>query len=124
HGGMPYILLSWQFLYVLSRYSPGLLLYVFCAGRESTFNFLENVLSEVIDLSPGKYIHIGGDECPKKRWKQCPECQKRIKQEDLKDELELQSYFIKRISSYLVNKGKKVIGWDEIIEGGLAKKVI
>ena len=97
---------------------------VFCAGRESTFNFLENVLSEVIDLSPGKYIHIGGDECPKKRWNQCPECQKRIKQEDLKDELELQSYFIKRISSYLVNKGKKVIGWDEIIEGGLAKKVI
>ncbi|GAH26163.1 unnamed protein product, partial [marine sediment metagenome] len=96
---------------------------VFCAGRESTFNFLENVLSEVIDLSTGKYIHIGGDECPKKRWKQCPECQKRIKQEDLKDELELQSYFIKRISSYLVNKGKKVIGWDEIIEGGLAKKV-
>lgn len=97
---------------------------IFCAGKEQTFTFLENVLDEVIDLFPGKYIHIGGDECPKKRWKQCPDCQKRIKQENLKDGFELQSYFIKRISSYLEGKGKKVIGWDEIIEGGLAKKVI
>jgi hexosaminidase len=93
---------------------------VYCAGKEETFNFLEDVLSEVIDLFPGKYIHIGGDECPKIRWEKCPLCQKRIKDEGLKDEHELQSYFIKRIEKFLISKDRKLIGWDEILEGGLA----
>lgn len=93
---------------------------VFCAGKEETFNFLEDVLSEVIDLFPGKYIHIGGDECPKTKWEKCPLCQKRIKTEGLKDEKELQSYFIRRIEQFLISKNRKLIGWDEILEGGLA----
>lgn len=93
---------------------------VCCAGKETTFNFLEDVLSEVIELFPGKYIHIGGDECLKTRWEKCPLCQKRIKEEGLKDEKELQSYFIRRIEKYLISKGKGLIGWDEILEGGLA----
>ena len=93
---------------------------VYCAGKEETFNFLEDVLTEVIDLFPSKYIHIGGDECPKDRWKKCPDCQKRIKDEGLKDEKELQSYFVRRIEKFLVSKGRKLIGWDEILEGGLA----
>jgi hexosaminidase len=93
---------------------------VYCAGKEETFKFLEDVLTEVIDLFPGKYIHIGGDECPKVRWEKCPLCQKRIKVEGLKDEKELQSYFIKRIEKFLISKNKRLIGWDEILEGGLA----
>lgn len=93
---------------------------VFCAGNEETFSFLEGVLDEVVTLFPSKYIHIGGDECPKTRWQNCPKCQKRIKDEKLKDEHELQSYFIQRIEKYLHTKGKKIIGWDEILEGGLA----
>jgi len=93
---------------------------VYCAGNENTFKFMEDVLTEVCALFPGKYIHIGGDECPKERWKTCPKCQKRIKDEGLKDEHELQSYFIKRIETFLNSKGKQIIGWDEILEGGLA----
>lgn len=93
---------------------------VYCAGKEETFNFLEDILSEVINLFPGKYIHVGGDECPKTRWEKCPLCQKRIKDEGLKDEHELQSYFIKRIEKFLNSKGRKLIGWDEILEGGIA----
>ena len=93
---------------------------VYCAGKEETFRFLEDVLTEVIDLFPGKYIHVGGDECPKTRWAKCPICQKRIKVEGLKDENELQSYFIKRIEKFIITKGKRLIGWDEILEGGLA----
>ncbi len=93
---------------------------VYCAGKESTFKFLEDVLSEVVDLFPGKYIHIGGDECPKDRWKTCPKCQARIKAEGLKDEHELQSYFIQRIEKFLLSKHRYIIGWDEILEGGLA----
>lgn len=93
---------------------------VYCAGNDSTFLFLENILSEVMDLFPGKYIHIGGDECLKDRWKVCPKCQKRIADEKLKDESELQSYFITRIEKYVNSKGKQIIGWDEILEGGLA----
>jgi len=93
---------------------------VFCAGKDSTFNFLENVLDEVIALFPSKYVHIGGDECPKTHWKQCPSCQKRMKELNLKDEHELQSYFVQRIEKYLNSKGKTLIGWDEILEGGLA----
>lgn len=93
---------------------------VFCAGKEKTFKFLEAVLSEVVNLFPGPYIHIGGDECPKERWKNCPLCQARIKSENLKDEAELQSYFIHRIEKFLLTKNKRIIGWDEILEGGLA----
>lgn len=92
---------------------------VYCT-KDSTFQFLEDVLTEVIDLFPGKYIHIGGDECPKTRWKTCSNCQSLIKKEKLKDEHELQSYFITRIEKFLNSKGKQIIGWDEILEGGLA----
>ncbi len=92
----------------------------FCAGKESTFEFLDIVLTEVADLFPFEYIHIGGDECYKGFWKKCEECQKRIKDNGLKDENELQSYFIKRLEKILQQKGKKLMGWDEILEGGLA----
>lgn len=92
---------------------------VYCT-KDSTFQFLQDVLDEVISLFPGKYIHIGGDESPKTRWKVCPTCQAKIKSEHLKDEHELQSYFIKRIEKYVNSKGKQIIGWDEILEGGLA----
>jgi len=92
---------------------------VYCT-KDSVFHFLENVLDEVIPLFPGKYIHIGGDESPKVRWKSCPVCQSVIRREKLKDEHELQSYFIKRIESYVSSKGRRIIGWDEILEGGLA----
>lgn len=92
---------------------------VFCP-KDETFTFLENILTEVIALFPSEYIHIGGDECPKTRWKVCPHCQKRMKDENLKDEHELQSYFIQRIEKFVNSKGRKIIGWDEILEGGLA----
>jgi len=92
---------------------------VFCP-TEATFTFLENVLTEVMDLFPGEYIHIGGDECPKDRWKTCTSCQALIQKEGLKDEHELQSYFIRRIERFLNSKGRQIIGWDEILEGGLA----
>jgi len=93
---------------------------VFCAGNENAFTFLEHVLTEVFDLFPGPYIHIGGDECPKTRWKNCPKCQERIRQEGLKDEKELQSFFIQRIGRFLAEHDKHLVGWDEILEGGLA----
>ena len=93
---------------------------VFCAGNEHTFQFLEGVLNEVMQLFPSKYIHIGGDECPKTSWIKCPKCQQRIKDNNFKDEHELQSYFIQRIEKYINSKGRKIIGWDEILEGGLA----
>ncbi|MCK6618496.1 MAG: beta-N-acetylhexosaminidase [Cyclobacteriaceae bacterium] len=93
---------------------------VYCAGKEETFNFLQDVLDEVVELFPSEYIHIGGDECPKASWKKCKHCQSRIKKEKLKDEHELQSYFIQRIEKYLNSKGRQIIGWDEILEGGLA----
>ncbi len=93
---------------------------IYCAGNEETFRFIENVLDEVTALFPSEYIHIGGDEAPKKHWKECPKCQKRISEEGLKDENELQSWFVKRIEKYLNNKGKRLIGWDEITEGGLS----
>ena len=92
---------------------------VFCP-KEETFTFLEDVLTEVMALFPSTYIHIGGDECPKTRWKNCEYCQALIKKEGLKDEHELQSYFIKRIEKFLNKNGRKLIGWDEILEGGLA----
>jgi len=99
---------------------PGIQENVFCAGNDKTFALLEDVLDEVVELFPGEYVHIGGDECPKGRWKRCAKCQARIKAEGLKDEHELQSYFIKRIEKFLNSKNRKLIGWDEILEGGLA----
>ncbi|HMQ06500.1 MAG TPA: family 20 glycosylhydrolase [Saprospiraceae bacterium] len=92
---------------------------VFCPYEE-TFTFLENVIDEVANLFPGPYIHIGGDECPKTSWRESAYCQNLIKSLKLKDEYELQSYFIRRIESYIQSKGKQIIGWDEILEGGLA----
>ncbi|MFW5725461.1 MAG: beta-N-acetylhexosaminidase [Bacteroidota bacterium] len=92
----------------------------FCAGNKSTFEFLENVLVEVMELFPSQYIHIGGDECLKNRWKECPKCQERISEEGLADEYELQSYFIRRIEKFLLQHDRNIIGWDEILEGGLA----
>ncbi len=92
----------------------------YCGGNDETFTFLEDILDEVMPLFPGKYIHIGGDECEKGRWKTCLKCQKRIADEKLKNEEELQSYFITRIEKYVNSKGKQIIGWDEILEGGLA----
>ena len=99
---------------------------VMCAGKEETFHFLEDVLAEVAQLFPSEYIHIGGDECPKSSWKQCPLCQKRIRDEHLQArdghtaEERLQSYFVQRMERYLATLGKKIIGWDEILEGGLS----
>ncbi len=92
-----------------------------CAGKESTFKFWENVLDEVMDLFPGEYIHIGGDEAPRDMWKECPDCQKRIKDNNLKNEAELQSYVNNRIEAHLNKNGRKLIGWDEILEGGVSK---
>ena len=90
------------------------------APTDYTFNFIENVLDEVMALFPSTYIHIGGDECPKENWKRSPFCQQLIKANNLKDEHGLQSYFIQRIEKYVNSKSKKIIGWDEILEGGLA----
>ena len=92
---------------------------VYCP-KESTFKFLEDVIDEVVALFPGKYIHIGGDEAPKTNWKKCAHCQRLIKEKGLKDEHGLQSYFIARMEKYINTKGKQIIGWDEILEGGLA----
>ena len=94
---------------------------VYCAGNDKTFEFWEGVFDEVIPLFPSEYIHVGGDECPKAAWKKCKKCQARIKKEKLKNEYELQSYVIHRMENYLNSKGKKLIGWDEILEGGLSK---
>lgn len=93
---------------------------VYCAGNDETFTFLENILTEVMQLFPSKYIHIGGDECVKNKWKVCPKCQKRKADEHLADEEALQSYFITRIEKMVNANGRQIIGWDEILEGGLA----
>ncbi|RYD92964.1 MAG: beta-N-acetylhexosaminidase, partial [Sphingobacteriales bacterium] len=93
---------------------------IMCAGKDSTFTFLEGVLDEVVELFPSRYIHVGGDEAPKSNWKRCPRCQARMKAEGLKDEHELQSYLIQRVERYVNGKGRRIIGWDEILEGGLA----
>ncbi len=92
---------------------------IYCP-REKTFEFLENVLTEVMELFPGKYIHIGGDEAPKERWKESKLCQQLIKKNGLKNEEELQSYFVARIEKFLNAHGRQLIGWDEILEGGLS----
>lgn len=97
---------------------------IYCAGNDSTFHFLETVLDEVIELFPSPYIHIGGDEVPKFRWENCSKCQQRIRDEGLQDEHELQSWFLSRIGNYLAQHDKKMIGWDEILEGGLPEGAI
>ena len=93
---------------------------VYCAGNDQTLRFLEGVLDEVVTLFDSPFIHLGGDECPKARWKECPKCQARMKQYGLKDEHELQSWFVRHFDQYLAKKGRRLIGWDEILEGGLA----
>ena len=97
---------------------------IYCAGKDSTFTFLQNVLDEVFELFPSPYIHIGGDEAPKKRWKACPDCQRRIRQEDLKDEHALQIYFTNRILKYLSQRGRRAIGWNQILDAGLARDAV
>lgn len=92
---------------------------IFCSKKES-IDFLKDVLSEVVELFPSKYVHIGGDEAPKTRWKKCEKCQNVIQENNLKDEHELQSYFISQMDQFLTSKGKLLIGWDEILEGGLS----
>ena len=92
---------------------------VLCAGKETTYEFLENVLDEVIELFPSELIHIGGDECPKDRWVECEHCQAKIKAEGLESEEELQGYLVARIEKYLNSKGRRMIGWDEILDGGV-----
>lgn len=93
---------------------------IYCAGNDRTLAFLQDVLDEVAGLFPGPWVHIGGDECPKSRWNACPKCQARIQAEGLADAGELQSWFIRRIEKHLNSRGKRLIGWDEILEGGLA----
>ena len=97
---------------------------IFCAGKETVFTFLKDVLDEVLDLFPSPYIHIGGDEAPKQRWKSCPDCQRRIREEGLKDAHALQVYFTNRIAAYLDSKGRNTIGWNEILQPGLVESAV
>jgi hexosaminidase len=97
---------------------------IFCAGNEEVFTFIEGVLDEVFRLFPAPYVHLGGDEANKTRWKECRKCQARIRAERLKDEQELQSYFMKRVERFVRSRGKTVIGWDEILEGGLPPEAV
>lgn len=97
---------------------------VYCAGNDRVLEFLKEAFRVVIGLFPGKYIHIGGDECPKTRWLDCPKCLKRVQVERLHDENHLQSWFVGQIVEYLHQQGKQAIGWDEILEGGLAPGVV
>ncbi len=97
---------------------------IYCAGQEETFTFLEDVLTEVTELFPSKYIHVGGDEATHTEWEKCPKCKARIKDHYLKDVHQLQSYFIKRIDDFLVSKGRTLVGWDEIMDGGLANNAV
>ena len=92
----------------------------FCVGNEASFEFLETVLAEVIELFPSEYIHIGGDEAGKQHWKTCPKCQQRMKDEGMESVDQLQSYMIQRIEKFVNSKGRRIIGWDEILDGGLA----
>ncbi len=94
---------------------------IFCAGKETTFTFLQDILDEVMGLFPSTYIHIGGDEAPKKRWKECPHCQERIRTEGLKDEHALQGYFTNRMMAYIESKGRRGLGWNEILHEGLVE---
>ena len=97
---------------------------VLCAGNDDAIRFMEQVYDEVCALFPGAYIHIGGDECPKKRWKECPKCQARIKALGLKDEDELQAWVTRHFTDYLAKKGRRAIGWDEVFAGSPGKETI
>jgi hexosaminidase len=97
---------------------------IYCAGKDRVFNFLQDVLDEILTLFPSPYIHIGGDEAPKKRWKTCPDCQQRIREQGLRDVQALQGYFTNRIAAYLDSKGRKVIGWNEILQEGLVESAV
>ena len=97
---------------------------IYCAGQEETFTFLEDVLTEVMELFPSKYIHIGGDEATHTEWEKCLKCQARMKDHHLKDVHQLQSYFIKRINDFLLSNGRTLVGWDEIMDGGLANNAV
>lgn len=97
---------------------------IYCAGREKTFEFLQNVLDEVMDLFPGPYIHVGGDEAPKSRWKKCPRCQERMRTEGLSNPRQLQVYFTNRMARYLDDHGRRLVGWNEILEDGLVESAI
>jgi hexosaminidase len=97
---------------------------IYCAGNDSVFSFLENVLDEVCALFPGPYLHVGGDEAPRARWEECPKCQRRMQTEALQSEAQLQTYFMNRIGKYLEQKGKTMIGWDEILEGGIPESAV
>jgi hexosaminidase len=92
---------------------------IYCAGKDATFEFLQNVLNEALELFPSPVIHIGGDEAPKSRWKACPDCQRRIREEGLKDEHALQVYVTNRIAAWLASKGRRLMGWNQILEPGL-----
>ena len=97
---------------------------IYCAGQEETFEFIEGVLTEVMELFPSKYIHIGGDEATHTEWERCPKCKQRMKEYHLKDVHQLQRYFINRVNDFLVSKGRTLVGWDEIVEEGLAKDAV
>jgi hexosaminidase len=97
---------------------------IYCAGNDSTFLFLQDILSEVIDLFPSKYIHIGGDEATKTEWEKCLKCKSRMKAENLKNVSELQGYFVNRIAKFINSKGRVLIGWDEIQQGGLPAEAV
>jgi hexosaminidase len=97
---------------------------IYCAGKEHVFTFLEDVIDEILNLFPSPYIHIGGDEAPKKRWKNCPLCQRRIKEQGLSGEHDLQVYFTNRIAAYIDSKGRRVMGWNEILQEGLVETAI
>jgi hexosaminidase len=94
------------------------------AGKEETFDFLETVLSEVLDMFPCEYIHLGGDECPKVRWAECSACQARMRSENIPDENRLQTWFIERAAHFVRRRGRTIIGWDEVVEGGIPKGTV
>ena len=106
------------------RLRPKIRTEIFCPGKEETFEFLENILAEVGDLFPTEYVHIGGDEAPKAIWEECPDCQRVIREQELPNETELQCWFTRRIENYLIGRNKKLIGWDEIAQGGLSKTAV
>jgi hexosaminidase len=97
---------------------------IYCAGKDEVFDFLEDVIDEVAELFPAKYIHLGGDEANKTHWEKCPDCQARMKAEKLPNEEELQSYFMKRMSRYVQSKGKEVMGWDELTNSEIPEDAI
>ena len=97
---------------------------IYCAGQEETFDFIEEVLTEVLALFPSQYIHVGGDEATHTEWERCPKCQLRMKEHQLKNVHQLQSFFIKRIDDFLTSKGRTLVGWDEIMDGGLAENAV